>query len=210
LNLNSAVDALLKKEFDLFRSKKEVHPICEKYNLKLIPFDHPKLNQWRDNFTGVEYREENHKIIVCGAIDDLWINEDGEVVVVDYKSTSKNGEVNLDAEWQDGYKRQMEVYQWLLRRNGLKVSPVGYFLYANGIQDKDMFDSKLEFELSLHSYTGDDSWVEETIYDIFKLLDGSTIPDCSDSCDYCSYWQALSKHFKKPDLTNTNNPTLFD
>ena len=30
-----------------------------------------------------------------------------EPVIVDYKATSKNGEVSMDAEWQIGYKRQM-------------------------------------------------------------------------------------------------------
>jgi len=44
--------------------------------------------------------------------------------------------VTLDAEWQDGYKRQMEIYQWLLRQNGLKVSDTGYFVYCNGKTDR--------------------------------------------------------------------------
>ena len=46
----------------------------------------------------------------------------GELIVVDYKATSKDGEVTLDAPRQDGYKRQMEFYQWLLRCNGFTVS----------------------------------------------------------------------------------------
>jgi 2-isopropylmalate synthase len=37
---------------------------------------------------------------------------------------------DLDQEWQDSYKRQMDVYQWLLRQNGLKVSNTGYFVYC--------------------------------------------------------------------------------
>ena len=50
------------------------------------------------------------------------IAEKEGLIVVDYKATSKNSEVNLDAEWQIGYKRQMEFYQYLLRNNGFKVS----------------------------------------------------------------------------------------
>ena len=55
-----------------------------------------------------------------------------ELHIVDYKATSKDDEVNLDAEWQDGYKRQMEIYRWLFINNGFKVSDTGYFVYANG------------------------------------------------------------------------------
>ena len=36
-------------------------------------------------------------------------------------------------------KRQMEIYQWLLRKNGFKVSDTGYFVYANGITDARSF-----------------------------------------------------------------------
>ena len=46
----------------------------------------------------------------------------------------------LDADWQDGYKKQIEFYQWLLRGNGFKVSDTGYFVYCNGLKNKDVFD----------------------------------------------------------------------
>ena len=37
----------------------------------------------------------------------------------------------LDKEWQNGYKRQMEFYQWLLRKNGFKVSNIGRLFLLN-------------------------------------------------------------------------------
>lgn len=71
-------------------------------------------------------------------------------MVVDYKSTSKAERIEaLDKDWQDGYKRQMEIYQWLLRQNGYKVSDTGYFVYCNGDTDKEAFDGKLEFNILL-------------------------------------------------------------
>ena len=82
-------------------------------------------------------------------MDDLWKNAQGELIVVDYKSTSKDGEVNIDAEWQGAYKRQMEFYQWLLRKNGFKVSDTGYFVYCNGRRDREAFDGKLEFDIKI-------------------------------------------------------------
>src|SRR5687768_18339188 len=76
----------------------------------------------------------------------MWINHQGEYIVVDYKATSKDGEVTLDADWQIGYKRQMEIYQWLFRKSGFRVSNTGYFVYCNGNTDKEAFDGRLRSE----------------------------------------------------------------
>ena len=95
-----------------------------------IPFQHEDLNKWRANFTGVGTIHEPTNLYIFGAVDDVWINDNDELIVVDYKATAKSSEVNIDSEWQISYKRQMEVYQWLLRRNGFKVNPIGYFVYA--------------------------------------------------------------------------------
>ena len=46
-NLNSAVDALLKKEFDHYREMKMPHPLMEANNIDAIPFSHACLDDWR-------------------------------------------------------------------------------------------------------------------------------------------------------------------
>jgi hypothetical protein len=98
--------------------------------------------------------------------------------------------VNLDAPWQIGYKRQMEVYQWLLRKNGFKVSNTGYFVYCNGSKDREAFDARLEFDIKIIPYEGKDSWVSKTLGDIKKTLEGSEIPKSSKECDYCAFHEA--------------------
>ena len=130
-----------------------------------------------------------------GAIDDLWENSKGEFIVVDYKATSKNEKIEtLNKEWQGGYKRQMEMYQWLLRKNDHKVSNTGYFVYCNGITDKEAFDAQLEFDVTLIPYEGDDSWVEKALQDAHKCLNSDKVPQESDGCDYCAYREAVKKH----------------
>ncbi|MBI2042710.1 MAG: PD-(D/E)XK nuclease family protein [Candidatus Nealsonbacteria bacterium] len=192
--LNSAVDALLKQEFDTHRANGTKHPLIEKYGVDARPVPHKDLDKWRHNFTGVQFLHEPTNFLVSGAIDDLWQNSKGEYIVVDYKSTAKAEEITaLDKEWHDSYKRQMEVYQWLLRRNGYKVSDTGYFVYCNGIADAKAFDQKLEFRVSLIAYEGDDSWIGKTIADIHNCLNGDKIPGASPNCDYCSYTEAVRK-----------------
>ena len=148
------------------------------------------------NFKGVRFLHQPTNFIISGAVDDLWVSPKGVVHVVDYKSTSKTSEVNLDAEWQIGYKRQMEVYQWLLRQNGFKVSATGYFVYANGLTDRKAFDGKLEFDIKIIPYTGDDGWVEKEIIKAHKCLMNDKIPRPGVNCDYCSYIEAVNGKIK--------------
>lgn len=50
-------------------------------------------------------------------------------------ASAKAGAITaLDQDWQIGYKRQMEVYQWLLRQNGCTVSDIGYFVYCSYVE----------------------------------------------------------------------------
>ena len=195
--LNSAVDALLKKEFDLLRQDGKAHPLMKKYGVDAIPIAHEQLNQWRENFKGVQYLHKPTNFIITGAIDDLWQNPAGEYIVVDYKATSKNEEITeLNKDWQNSYKRQMEVYQWLLRRNELKVSNTGYFVYCNGRTDIDKFDGKLEFDLTLIAYEGNDSWVENKIKQIHTCLQNNVIPKSDSDCDFCRYQETVGRALK--------------
>ena len=195
-NLNSAVDNLLKNEFDHYRNIQKPHPYINQLGLNAVPFQHDDIEKWRANFTGVSYDHLGLKLHLFGAVDDLWINLDNqELIVVDYKSTSKSAEITIDAPWQMSYKRQMEFYQYLLRKNGFQVSNTGYFVYCNGIREKEMFNEKLEFKMSLIPYTGSDGWVEPTLSNLHHLLNQDEIPKHNDNCDYCLYQKATAKTF---------------
>ncbi|MFA5146638.1 MAG: PD-(D/E)XK nuclease family protein [Candidatus Omnitrophota bacterium] len=193
-SLNSAVDALLKKEFDTYRKNKTAHPLMKTFGVNAIPFQHEKLDEWRDALRkGVSYLHKSTNFIVTGAIDDVWVTPEGELLIVDYKSTSKKEEVNLDAEWQISYKRQMELYQWLFRRNEFKVSEIGYFVYCNGQSGKEAFANKLEFDVKIIPYKGDDAWVEPTLINARKCLDADTIPEANPECDFCRYHELVKE-----------------
>ena len=194
-SLNSAVDTLLKKEFDIHRARGSKHPLSVAYGLDLVPYAHPKMDEWRDALRrGITYRDPATNFLVTGGVDDVWHDPaTDELVIVDYKATSKEGEVSLDAPWQIGYKRQMEVYQWLFRKNGFKVSRTGYFVYCNGDIDKEAFDGKLEFKIKLLPYEGDDSWIERVLQEAKQVLDGTAPPPSASGCDFCLYRAAAGE-----------------
>src|SRR4030042_4955848 len=167
--LNTAVDYLLKQEFDVYRARGTKHPLLTKYGIDATPIDHKDLGKWRHNFTGIQFLHTPTNLLIFGAIDDLWQNSKGEYIVVDYKATSKNVTTKVANDLWPGFLTQMEIYQWLLRKNGYTVSDTGYFVHCNAKKDRKAFDAKLEFDISLISYKGDASWIEPTLTDIRRV-----------------------------------------
>ncbi|PIP17450.1 MAG: hypothetical protein COX43_04275 [Parcubacteria group bacterium CG23_combo_of_CG06-09_8_20_14_all_35_9] len=196
--LNTAVDKLLKKEFDIHRVKDEAHPLMKNYKIDAIPFKHEKMDEWRDALRGgITYLHKPTNLLITGGIDDIWVNSQGELIIVDYKATAKEGKVGIDEDWQISFKRQIEIYQWLARNcedlKGYKISDNSYFVYANGKTDRKAFDGKLEFDIEIILYKGDDSWVEQTVRNVHKCLMSDKPLEPSSDCDYCAYRAAVSR-----------------
>ena len=154
--INSAVDNLLKKEFDRHRQAGTPHPLQAEHGLDQVPAAHPQIDEWRENFKGVQYHHEPTNLIVTGAIDDLWVDADGTHYVVDYKATAKTEPVKTLDKAMAGRLQapEMEVYQWLLRRNSLAVSDTSYFVYCTGRSDAETFDGKVVFDVNLNPLRG--------------------------------------------------------
>lgn len=205
--LNSAVDKLLKKEFDIHRTAGNPHPLMAAYGLDAIPFAHKDLDAWRDSLGGgIRYYDKASNFLFYGGVDDVWQSSNGDLIIVDYKSTAKDGEVSLDADWQISYKRQMEVYQWLFRKNGFSVASTGFFVYCNGETDKEAFDAKLEFTIKIIPYKGDDSWISDALLAAKKCLDTDSVPKASRECNYCNFRHAANEVEKSVSASTVSAP----
>lgn len=203
--LNSAVDALLKTEFDKLREEKKPHELMVFHNIEAIPFWHPDLHIWRDDVNkkiGASTLHEKTNLNICGIIDDIWVSKrTQEVHIVDYKSTSSERGISMDDKYKQGYKRQMEVYQWIFRRLGFPVSRVGYFFYVNAMKNRPGFHGKLEFETVIIPHHGDDSWIEPTIMNLKKCLNSDVVPESGMECQHCAYRKLVNAELPKIQTT---------
>ncbi len=181
--INSAIDGLLKQEFDVCRENGTAHYIIKKHNINVIPYKCKEIDTWRHNFTGIQFHHKATDFLVFGAVDDVWINPAGELIVVDYKATGAN-----QYQIYPQYKRQMEVYQWLLIQNGYKVSKTGYFLFTKVNKNGGFVEGKLSFDFFLEPQEGDGSWIEQALVNAKKTYDGS-IPSYKQDCLYCQFTQ---------------------
>lgn len=198
--LNNAVDVLLKKEFDLLRKNGQAHALMKKYHIDAVPFKHPDIPIWRDDVRKFEGASTTHKdtnFKVTGIVDDIWEDKQGNLLIVDYKATSTSKTISLDDKWKEGYKKQMEVYQWIFREKGFEVSDIGYFIFANAGKNRSSFDGRLEFELSIIPHMGNDSWIEPVLKKIKACLDSNKIPEAGSNCEYCSFNRKVSSQLRQ-------------
>ena len=180
--LNNAVDALMKAEFDTYRAAGRPHPLFEPAGIDAVPFIHPELD-WT----------------LFGAIDDLWQSSAGELIVADYKATAR-AEVPTTERLYPSYQRQMDIYQFLVRRQGFEVSDRGWFVYANGDARIGLFDGVLRFSTTMVPYDGEDAWVLDAFQRAVATVQSSEIPARGEDCDYCQY--AVNATLAGTDLFN--------
>jgi len=192
--LNTLTDNLLKIEFDDCRLKGEPHRILVENNLShIIPFQHPEMDDWRDSLhAGLKIKFKDTNIILQGGVDDVWIDtRTEELIVVDYKSQAKRGEIlpseYLSDIYHQGYKRQLDFYNYLLQNLGYKTSPISYFLVVNGEYDETGFHGNMKFSEHLIPYEHDTSWIDDKVNEMIHCMNSESLPGINESCENCAY-----------------------
>ena len=140
-SLPSGMDGILKVHFDKFMEKGELPPeIREECKDCRLFDDKEKLKIWRSNFKGIQYTEGD--IMLRGAVDNLLV-KNGKLIVLDYKTRG----FPLKDDTHEHYKVQMDLYNFLLRKNGYSTENYSYllFYYPNKVNDNGevIFDTKL-------------------------------------------------------------------
>ena len=186
--LNIAVDELLKREFDALRAAGQPHALFAGVPALagVVPFVHPSMDDWRFNFKGVRWLDDATGWTLFGAVDDVWVRPDGSLLVVDYKATAKAADLTA-ASLYDGYRRQAEVYQFLLRQNGFAVDSEAWFVYANGDKTRGAFDAELKFRMTLIPYRGNSDWVLARFRAAVACALATERPAAAEDCEWCAY-----------------------
>ena len=189
--LNIAVDNLCKNEFDYYRKIQEPHPLFIENNIDAVPFKHKNIDIWRSNFQGIRYKSVEHDYDFGGAVDDLWQKKSGQLIIADVKATSRNHfdweETFNKYEYAKAYKRQLEMYQWLFRKNGFQVADEAYLVYFNGKKNEKFFNNLLKFEAHVIKLACSSGWVEAKVLETVRLLQSNKFPKPSSNCEYCNY-----------------------
>jgi len=185
--LNSAVDALLKEEFDTYRAKNLPHPLLEENNINAHLFPNQNLlNQWRNNFAGIRYFDPNLQATLFGAVDDVLEFDDPlassgqakKIAPLDYKSTG-----SAVANIYDRFQLQLDTYTFLMEKNGFQTPRKGYLAFY--IVDKSRgFIDRLPFRKEVMEVETNPSDIYEIFKDAVNLLKQPTPPPHSSDCQF--------------------------
>lgn len=193
--LSNASDLVLKDEFDKCRSVGRAHPLMINEGVVAIPFCHKDLSSWQaSNYGqgGIKFYDSSRNFVLGGVVDEILQNNCGDLIVLDFKTTSKDT-VSMNDELGLLYRRQVSFYSFLLRKNNFPVYSSGYLIFDKPLskcsykepwlekpRDNEYYFSpwseskdykrQLAFKTTVLEVSIDCSWIEKTLDDIFACL----------------------------------------
>ena len=180
-SLPSGVDKMLKEHFDRFREKNELPPEIKESDCKDCKlFDNKeKLKVWRNNFKGLEYYDEENDVLLHGAVDNL-LSKEGKLIVLDYKTRG----FALKEDTAHHYQDQLDIYNFLLRKNGYETENYAYLLFY--MPEKVLESGEFIFKTELVKMKVDVEHAEFLFKRAIKIIQGE-IPGPSEKCEYCKF-----------------------
>lgn len=114
-----------------------------------------------------------------GAVDEILMH-DGELILLDFKT--RGFPIKDDA--HKSYQDQLNIYRFLLVKNGYKVSKNGYLLFFHPVTITD--DGKFIFKTEVVEVKLDADDGEKLFNNAVKILEGR-MPAASKDCGFCKW-----------------------
>lgn len=176
-SLPSGMDAILKKHFDKFMAKGQLPPeLCntECKDMKLFD-DVELLKLWRSNLKGISFTDKEGNVL-HGAVDNLLL-KGKKIIVLDYKTRG----FPLKEDTHETYQNQMDIYNYLLRKNGNETEEYSFLLFY---YPKEVLETgEVVFNTSLVKMKVNVKNAEDLWKKALKILEG---PCPKEMCDWCS------------------------
>lgn len=187
--LNSAVDALLKEEFDTYRVKNLPHPMLKDNNINAHLFPNQKLlNQWRNNFAGIRYFDQQLQATLFGAVDDVLEFDDNKIAPLDYKSTGSTA-----ANVYDRFQLQLDTYTFLMEKNGFQTPRKGYLAFYIVDKSKGFID-RLPFRKEMVQIDTNPSDIYSIFNDAVLTLRQESPPPHSRDCPFKKWFDGAKNY----------------
>ncbi len=174
-SLPNGMDKILKEYFDIFRDKHQIPKELEECgNIKLFD-DLKQLLIWQNNFAGITYINSDGNILK-GAIDYILI-KNKKLIVLDFKTRG----FPLKEDTIKYYKMQLNIYNFLLRKNNYETEDYAYLLFY--ISNKIKENGEIIFDKKLIKINIDITEAEKYWNEALAILNA----DCpTETCVYCS------------------------
>lgn len=178
-SLPSGMDKILKEHFDRFMKKGELPPELKELKGKVKLFDNEELLKvWRSNFKGIQWADKKSNLI-HRAIDNL-LQKKNKLIVLDYKTRG----FPLKEDTHEHYQDQMDIYNFLLRKNGYETEEYTYLLFYHPHQVEP--NGHVCFNTDLVKINVNIKNAEKILKKAVKVLEGK-MPKASKECGFCKW-----------------------
>ena len=177
-SLPSGMDKILKVHFDSFMKKGEMPPeLSELKGYKLFD-DEELLKVWRSNFKGIQWTDEEGNLF-RGAVDNILV-KGKKLIVLDYKTRG----YPLKEDTHEHYQDQMDIYNFLLRKNGYKTEEYTYLIFYHPHKVEE--NGHVCFNTDIVKIKVDIKNAENIFNKALKVLEAE-MPEASEDCGFCSW-----------------------
>lgn len=185
-SLPSGMDKILKAHFDSFRDRGELPPelAALKGTVRLFA-DKELLEVWRNYRQGIQWADPGGNLL-RGAVDNI-LQKGNKLIVLDYKTRG----FPLNEDYASYYRDQMDIYNFLLRKNGYKTENYSYLLVYH--PEKVNASGEVVFHTDLLKLKADVNNAERIFRKALAVLSGK-MPKASEECEYCQW--AVDRNMK--------------
>ena len=180
-SLPSGMDKILKEHFDRFMKKGKLPPELKNLKGYTLFSDEETLKVWRNNFKGVSYTDEKTSILLHGAVDNILV-KGKKLVVLDYKTRG----FPLKEDTHKHYQAQMDIYNFLLRKNGYETEDYTYLLFYH--PNRVLETGEVLFNTDIVKMKASAKDGENVFLEGIKILKGEE-PKSDKECEWCKFSQ---------------------
>jgi len=179
-SLPSGMDRILKDHFDRFMLKGTMPPELNNLIGYSLFSDEEKLAVWRNNRKGIQFEDPETGVLLRGAVDNILV-KGNKVVVLDYKTRG----YPLKEDTHVHYILQMDLYNFLLRKNGYETEDYTYLLFYHPQKVNKKGD--VVFNTDLIKIKTNPARGEKVFRDAIKVLQEEEAPEPCEGCAYCKW-----------------------
>lgn len=174
-SLPSGMDRVLKEY--CVKLRKEGKMLSDLSGKGLKFYEGPELKDWQNNRKGIQWK--NGKVfLLSGAVDEILV-KNGKLIVLDFKTRG----FPCKEDTHEHYALQLNLYNFLLRKNGFPTEDHGYLLFY---YPKQVNGRMVEFSTELKKMDIDLKMAEHVIKQAVKCLKG-TEPKIKHECHWCQW-----------------------
>lgn len=177
-SLPSGMDRILKTHFDSFRARGMMPPELQKLEGVKLFDDVELLETWRNNRKGIQWTDEKGNILK-GAVDNI-LQKGKRLIVLDFKTRG----FPLKEDTHEHYQDQLDVYNFLLRKNSWETEDYAYLLFYHPKEVEEDGDVVFHKDLKKVDISVDNA--EKIFMEAIELLKGG-MPDCGNECEFCRW-----------------------